>query len=267
MEYLMPMEAPPSPPPANLSDILRLGFPMLSSEEDAFCLALIDTACRDAMHELHPMQQASGGVWYRFPTSLIALVRSPNRLEWARTAFQLPWTARNCLVAAARIGQLDVCRALLPEVPPPRSAYTDHAPADACRAAAYGGHVHVLEWLRDKGFLWDASVCAAAAHAGDLPTLKWLLRRGCPWDKATTCRAAVEGHTAIVAFCRQHGCEYSEEAILRMKMAKLQLAMGRSMGRATGGAQGGGGAAGAEENARVSESGVIMVKRHAAQCW
>ena len=101
--------------------------------------------------------------------------------------------------------------------------------------------------------------------APDLPTLKWLLRRGCPWDKATTCRAAVEGHTAIVAFCRQHGCEYSEEAILRMKMAKLQLAMGRSMGRATGGAQGGGGAAGAEENARVSESGVIMVKRHAAR--
>ena len=235
-----------------LADVLRV-LPQLCELDDAWCCALASVACRNAMHELLPLCDAGTNpttalpLVFRFSTSIVGCVRSVTRLEWARLA-GAPWEPRDYLVAAARQGFLDVCEALFPEVSAPRIFGTDRAPADVCRAAAFGGHVHVLEVAHRKGFPWDGSCCAAAAAAGDLDTLKWLLRHGCPWDKVTTCRAAVEGHTTIVDWCRANGCDYSEETMLRMKMAKMSLAIRNA----------------ANSPVHIGENGVVMVTRHAA---
>jgi hypothetical protein len=58
--------------------------------------------------------------------------------------------------------------------------------------------------------------------------LQWLRAHCCPWDKNCTARAAVEGHTAVLRWAKDNGCEYSEETVLRMKMAKA-AAMWRFM--------------------------------------
>lgn len=43
-----------------------------------------------------------------------------------------------------------------------------------CIHAARVGDVNLLEWARDNGCSWDASVCAEAAANNNLTTLKWL---------------------------------------------------------------------------------------------
>jgi len=55
---------------------------------------------------------------------------------------------------------------------------------DVC-IAAIGGHLEVLEWVREHLCPWDASTCACAANAGRLEVLKWARENHCPWDART----------------------------------------------------------------------------------
>ena len=194
----------------NLADVLRL-LPQLCKPDDALFVALASTSCRDALHELYPLQHA--GVHpitrlpmvFRFRTTIKACVISEKRLRWSRAQLRnMPWPPRDLLVAAARSGNLAVCELLFPEAPPLAAGDTSRPPAEVCRAAASGGHTHVLEWAHAKGYKWDASLCSAAAHFGDLSTIVWLKQRGCPWDKATTSRAECEGHTAVLNWVGHH---------------------------------------------------------------
>ena len=204
----------------SLPDVLRL-FPDCCPDSDTFAVALVSRASRNSIHELH-------GV--RFKTPLSACVVSIPRLAWARQC-GLRATDIECLVAAAHTGIIKVCQALLtPELKERISILyaQSRPPAEVIRAAATGGHVHVIEWARAQGLGWDASCTAAAAFAGNLEMLQWLRAHCCPWDKNCTARAAVEGHTAVLRWAKDNGCEYSEETVLRMKMAKA-AAMWRFM--------------------------------------
>ena len=60
----------------------------------------------------------------------------------------------------------------------PRMADT----ADVMAAAAEGGYVEAMQWLRDRGTDWNVHVPNAAAHEGNLEALKWLADKGCPLD-------------------------------------------------------------------------------------
>src|SRR4029079_513747 len=65
--------------------------------------------------------------------------------------------------------------------------------ARLCTAAAEGGHVEVLEWLRANGCPWDDYVCGHAAQAGQLGVLQWLRANDYPWDRFTFSSAAEAG--------------------------------------------------------------------------
>ena len=55
-----------------------------------------------------------------------------------------------------------------------------------CSAAAAGGQLTVLQWLRsqDPPCPWDERTCYAAARSGHLTVLQWLRSQDppCPWD-------------------------------------------------------------------------------------
>ena len=202
--------------PIGLPDVLRMGFAHLCDPEDALCCALVSVACRDAIHELYPSLVRQAGIHHRSAAHNFSFQHS--RCSMRALTCALPFCKSNWHALGAdglpggcrphrRHGCLRIaCRGGAATLP----SDTEHAPAKVCRAAAFGGHVDVLQLVHSKGFRWDASCCAAAAQAGDLSTLRWLLRHGCPWDKATTSRAAIEGHTEVLNWARQHGCEYSE---------------------------------------------------------
>jgi hypothetical protein len=65
--------------------------------------------------------------------------------------------------------------------------------ARICAAAAKGGHKHVLMWALEKGCKLDAKCCAASAEGGHLEVLQWLRICGCPWDVWEVQRAAIRG--------------------------------------------------------------------------
>jgi hypothetical protein len=48
--------------------------------------------------------------------------------------------------------------------------------------AAQSGHLHILQWLYDKGYPWDKDTCAGAKEKGHQHILDWIHANGCPCD-------------------------------------------------------------------------------------
>ena len=80
-----------------------------------------------------------------------------------------------------------------------------------CAAAARGGHLETLKFLRANGCEWDSDTCSSAARGGHLEVLKYLRANGCEWDEQTCCSAARGGHLEVLKCLRANGCEWDEE--------------------------------------------------------
>ena len=82
---------------------------------------------------------------------------------------------------------------------------------DLCTAAAYGGQLEVLKWLRENSYPWDEMTCACAASGGYLKMLQWARANGCPWDERTFLGAAYGGHLKVLQWARANGCPWDAE--------------------------------------------------------
>jgi len=81
-----------------------------------------------------------------------------------------------------------------------------------CYYAAKGGHIHVLEWLRDfekEDYVrnWNEECCEVAAKNGHLHVLKWLRdpETGggvCPWNETCCSFAVINGHFNVLKWLR-----------------------------------------------------------------
>jgi hypothetical protein len=119
-------------------------------------------------------------------------------LQWALEN-GCPWNERTC-EAAAMGGQLHVLQWLRSQSPPcPWGERT-------CESAAFGGHLALLQWARANGCPWGGWTCAFAAKGGHLDVLKWLRDNGCPWDQMTCTWADWEGHLDVLQWARENGC-------------------------------------------------------------
>ena len=114
-------------------------------------------------------------------------------------------TDNEVLVESAEEGNLERLRWFRREGCPwkgPRRAVQKHE----CSAAAGGGHLEVLKWLRaqDPPCPWDESTCTAAAAGGHLEVLKFLRSQEppCPWNMHTCTAAAEGGHLEVLKFLR-----------------------------------------------------------------
>lgn len=71
----------------------------------------------------------------------------------------------------------------------------------------YGGHLHVLQWALDHGFVpIHADWCACAARFGRLRVLQWLRGRGCFWDGNTIRWAQRNRHSELLDWARENDC-------------------------------------------------------------
>jgi len=76
---------------------------------------------------------------------------------------------------------------------------------DTCRAAATGGQLRVLKYLRGRGCPWDSGTCEGAARNGKLDVLQWAREKGCEWDSSTCDMAAMNGHLDVLKWARENG--------------------------------------------------------------
>jgi hypothetical protein len=80
--------------------------------------------------------------------------------------------------------------------------------ADACEAAAKGGHLDALAWLHSRGCPWDSYTCYHAAAGGHLEVLRYAHEHGCPWDSYTCYSAAEGGYLEVLRYAHEHGCPW-----------------------------------------------------------
>ncbi len=110
-------------------------------------------------------------------------------------------TFRALTLKAARIGNTD----WLVRHGFPRSS-------DMCAAAAEGGNVNMLTWLRHNDCEWDGTAWTAAATAGHLRVLRWLNENHCPRPAGSepVCGAAINGHLVAATWLIDHGFPLDE---------------------------------------------------------
>ncbi|QDZ23928.1 hypothetical protein HOP50_11g64660 [Chloropicon primus] len=86
--------------------------------------------------------------------------------------------------------------------------------AVALAAAAAGGHVDVLDWLRSEGCKLDESAYAGASCGGQLEVLQWLRSQNppCPWNENACSYSAYEGHLHNLQWLRSQDppCPWNE---------------------------------------------------------
>ena len=74
----------------------------------------------------------------------------------------------------------------------------------AVEQAAKGGHLEVVQWLRQNGCPWNSTTCYLAAKGGHLDVFKWLRDQDppCPWNEGTCTDAAWGGHRNVLEWLR-----------------------------------------------------------------
>jgi len=70
-------------------------------------------------------------------------------------------------------------------------------------AAAAGGQLKALQWLRARGCPWDASCCTAAAKNGNEELLRWAIDAGCPFQRKACFVEAKQQLRKSEHFCQQ----------------------------------------------------------------
>lgn len=183
-------------------DELRLVTDLVPREE-ALCLALACRKFRDAVFARCPRD--CGGL--RLKLSVGAHVGSISRLHWAVDTLRMPIDMA-CSCAAGK-GKLDV----LQEVRRLGGPWDE----GTSQAAAQGGHLHVLQWLRAGPMKarcpWDERTCEAAARGGHIDVLRWMRQRKCKWDEGTCFAAATKGHLAVLQWARKNACPWDPDLL------------------------------------------------------
>ena len=71
-------------------------------------------------------------------------------------------------------------------------------------SAAKNGQLGALQWLRQNGCVWDKYTCSAAARGGHLSVLPWVrANNGCPWNDDICSRAAKCGYLSVLQWARE----------------------------------------------------------------
>eukprot|EP00611_Tribonema_gayanum_P019784 TRINITY_DN3494_c0_g2_i1.p1 TRINITY_DN3494_c0_g2~~TRINITY_DN3494_c0_g2_i1.p1 ORF type:complete len:359 (-),score=31.87 TRINITY_DN3494_c0_g2_i1:256-1332(-) len=143
-------------------------------------------------------------------TIVPAMIASVPLAQWAATN---GCCVHRLLKHAAACGRLEVLQHWAGDAT--WSAARVEAKLQVCAAAAEGGHLHVLQWLRTINCPWDASTCAAAARRGDLTVVQWLHAQGCPWDENACCEAAEGGHIEVAKYLFEQGCPWDGRVCCR----------------------------------------------------
>lgn len=80
--------------------------------------------------------------------------------------------------------------------------------------ASAGGHLHVLQWLRDNGVPWALpSVFEKAAEGGHIEVIQWAKENGCPWTDTFCSYASGNGHFHVLRWARENGAPWSPAGV------------------------------------------------------
>ena len=81
---------------------------------------------------------------------------------------------------------------------------------DACRSAVIGGHLEILQWLCDNGYVYDESLCDEAVENNQIEIRRYLYKKGlrCTSDSMYN-HAAKNGYFEILKWLHENNCPRS----------------------------------------------------------
>jgi len=92
------------------------------------------------------------------------------------------------------------------------------------RAAAKGGHLHVVQWLRERQCRWHFETLWGAVKRGHFDTVRWLIENGCPWGTTTMATAIMSGRMDLVQWLNDHGCKRGDYGVWHAaRMGRLDM--------------------------------------------
>jgi hypothetical protein len=188
-------------------------------------------------------------------TEVCQLAAEQNRTEvvfWA-AAHGFPLT-REVAAGAARTGNMAVLELLRERKVLSVENMSASTLGTVAKAAASGGHLHVLRWLRETfqcpldGCISEAvngsnpnilpvleylvqsgqplrTECCDAARRGRLRALRWLRERGALWDAQVTQLVAACGHLELLQWARTKGAPCPSETIMYSAAANSDYEM------------------------------------------
>lgn len=108
------------------------------------------------------------------------------------------------IMDAAKGGHLDIVQYIggMPYI----SGLTSYQRAAA--TAARKGHLHIIKWLYEQGWMLNVSVAQNAAQSGHLEVLKWLHAIGMVFDKNVFAQAAASGNIKQLVWLKEIGCPF-----------------------------------------------------------
>jgi hypothetical protein len=107
---------------------------------------------------------------------------------------------------AASVGELSIVKKL----------HTQHNCAfdsETSACSAEGGHIELLQWLKQQGVVFTAYTMYRAAQSGQGSVCIYLHTEGCKWDERVMFTAAYHGHWGAVRKLCEHNCPCSTENI------------------------------------------------------
>lgn len=196
--------------PVEQPDLLHHIFSFLGRESYLF-VAPVCKIWRETYRRATGSETPQTKVLYALENLAVLQFGKANKLSWDAKCFallcgkgDLPmvlWAAQNnipfdyrALCCAARSGALPVVMYLLHK----HGIVKAVEGQDVCAAAAAGGHLHVLKYLRDHGFHWDDMVTLEAAYYGHLHIIEYARSQNCPWHTNVASVAAYNGDLELL---------------------------------------------------------------------
>jgi hypothetical protein len=158
----------------------------------------------------------------------LAKIGQLDVLKWAVLEQGSNWFQKSIAVAAASAGHVLVLDWMTDHMPFLNgSFFVEFLWKSVAEISAENGHINVLEWLQVElaspvlfqgemqNSFFSEKVCAAAAYGGQIGTLDWLRHASpsCPWDATSPARAAAAGHTNVLRWLDKRSCPIDHTAI------------------------------------------------------
>lgn len=112
------------------------------------------------------------------------------------------------LDVACRYGHLHFVKYILEDMEPhPKINKSKTSP---CAQAAKGGHLEILQFLREHKFKWDHNTMWDACENGHIDIVKYVIENKCPWTSSSLESAIRKNNFEIVEFLTEHVREKKE---------------------------------------------------------
>ncbi|KAL6059952.1 Ankyrin repeat domain-containing protein [Balamuthia mandrillaris] len=163
--------------------------------------------------------------WQTFDTAASAGHLHLLKWVWANGC---PWSSF-AAGFAAEMGHTEVLRWLYQQKGADLVEDCFFQPTAICTAAAQGGHLGALQYLRlEVKFPWGVDTCNAAISANNLQLLRWMREEAdppCPWDESTSHKALQLARWEMLQWMLEEAeppCPASQDTILKYGKQKKQ---------------------------------------------